>query len=144
MGQNLQVARAVKQAIRDGRIHVGQEIFVAAFARNDETDYGARPVLLMPTCKRGSFQDAALIMEMLRQAWKISPYGEVLHGAIWSIASDGDPKRHPALYLLCMFRELTPADPLYQFVGKLRGMNLYTGVDGITQDLDIKHDLKRE
>jgi hypothetical protein len=43
-----------------------------------------------------------------------------------------------------MFRELTPADPLYQFVGKLRGMNLYTGIDGITQDLDVKHDLKRE
>jgi len=72
------------------------------------------------------------------------PYGEVLHGAIWSIASDGDPKRRPTLYLLCMFQELTPADPLYQFVGKLRGMNLYTGIDGITQDLDIKHDLKCE
>lgn len=43
-----------------------------------------------------------------------------------------------------MFHELTPADPLYEFVGKLRGMNLYTGADGITQDLDIKHDLKRE
>lgn len=48
-----------------------------------------------------------------------------------------------------MFRELSSADPLYQFVEKLRGMNLYTmnlytGVDGITQDLDVKHNLKRE
>jgi hypothetical protein len=93
MGKDLCVARAIRQVIRDGKVHVGQEIFVAAFARNDETDYGARPVLLMPTCKRGSFRDAALIMEMLRQAWKISPFGEALHGTIWSIASDGNPKR---------------------------------------------------
>jgi hypothetical protein len=98
---------------------------------------------LMPTCKRGSFRDAALIMEMLRQAWKISPFGEALHGAIWSIASDGDPKRRPALYLHCMIQELTPADPLHQYVGNLRGMNLWTGLDGMTQDLDVKHDLKR-
>ena len=32
------------------------------------------------------FRDAALIMEMLRQTWKISPFGEALHGPIWSIA----------------------------------------------------------
>ena len=67
----------------------------------------------------------------------------------WLIASDGDAKRRPALYLLCMFRELSSADPLYQFVEKLRGMNLYmmnlySGIDGITQDLDIKHNLKCE
>jgi hypothetical protein len=29
-------------------------------------------------------------------------------------------------------------------VEKLHGMNLYTGVNGITQDLDVKHDLNRE
>jgi hypothetical protein len=81
---------------------------------------------------------------MLRQAWKISPFGEALHGTIWSIASDGDPKRRPALYLHCMIQELTPADPLYQYVGKLRGMNLWTGLDRMTQDLDVKHDLKRK
>lgn len=46
MQQNVQVARAVKQAIWDGKNYVGQEIFVAAFSMNDETDYGARPVLV--------------------------------------------------------------------------------------------------
>jgi hypothetical protein len=61
----------------------------------------------------------------------------------WLIASDSDPKRSPALYLLCMSRALSPADPLY-LVEKLRGMNLYTGVNGITQDLDVKHDLNHE
>jgi len=43
--------RAVAQAVREGKVHVGQEVFVAAFSRNDETNYGTKPVLLMPTCK---------------------------------------------------------------------------------------------
>jgi len=144
MGQSLEVAYAIRQVICDQKVHIGQEIFVVAFARNGETDYGVQPVLLMPTYKKGTFHDAALIMEMLWQAWKLSPYGEALHHAIWSIASDGDPKWHPALYLHCMVCELTPTDPLYQHVGKLQGMNLYTGIDGMMQDLDIKHDLKHK
>lgn len=89
---------------------------------------------------------AALIMEMLRQEWtrKTSPFGEALHGSILSIVSDGDPKLCPAFYLHCMIQELMPADPSHQYVGKLRRMNLHTGLDGMTQDLIVKHDLKRE
>jgi hypothetical protein len=143
MGRDLDVMRAVAMAVRCGKVHVGKEVFVAAFARNDESDYGAKPVLLMPTCKQGSYKDSALIIEMLRQAWRMSPYGEALHGPVWSIASDGDPKRRPALYLHCMVRELTPSDPMFQHVGSLPGLNLYTGSAGETQDLDYKHDFKR-
>ena len=51
MGTNLDVIRIVSRLVRDEKMHAGQEVFVAAFARNDETDYGAKPVLLMPTCK---------------------------------------------------------------------------------------------
>jgi hypothetical protein len=109
-GKSLDTVRAVAEAVRSGRIHVGQEIMVAAFARNDDNDYGAKPVLILPTCKRGSYEYAALIWEMLRQAWRISPYGEAKHGKIWSLASDGDPKRRPALYLHCMVREIQPKD----------------------------------
>ena len=93
--------------------------------------------------QKGSFHDSALIIEKCRQAWKISPYGEALHGPLASFASDGDPKRRPALYLHCMVRELTPADPLFQHLGNLPGLNLWTGSAGETQDLDYKHDMKR-
>lgn len=144
MGTNLDVVRSVAQAVQDGQVHVGQEVFVAAFARNDDTDYGAKPVLLLPTCKQGSFRDSAFIIEMLRQAWKLSRYGEELHGPIWSIASDGDPKRRPALYLHCMVKEITPEKPLFSHVGNLPSLNLWTGSGGETQDLDYKHDFKRE
>jgi hypothetical protein len=143
MGSNLLAIRAIRQAVRDGTVHIGQEVFVVAFAQNDESNYGARPVLLMPTCKQGNFHGPALHIEKLRQACRMSPYGEALHGPIWSIASDGDPKRRPALYLHCMTHELKPDDPLYQHVAHLPGCNLYTGSGGETQDLDYKHTFKR-
>ncbi|RXW14911.1 hypothetical protein EST38_g10936 [Candolleomyces aberdarensis] len=102
LGNNLEVIHAIAAAVRAGEVHIGQEVFVAAFARNDTFDYSAKPVLVFPTCKSGTAQTSALIIEKLRQAWQLSPYGEKLHGPIWSIASDGDPKRRPALYLQCM------------------------------------------
>ena len=144
MGEKLDVVRAITQAIRDGEIHIGQEVLVAAFSKNDETDYGARPTLLVTTCKRGSYRESALMIEMLRQAWRMSEYGEALHGPIVSIASDGDPKRRPALYLHCMERELTQSDPIFKHLGDLPGLNLWTGSGGETQDLDYKHNMKRE
>jgi hypothetical protein len=124
MGTNLEVVRAVRQAVRDGKVHIGQEVLVVAIARNDETDYGARPILIMPTCRRGTYRDAALLIEKVRQAWEISEFGAALHGPIWSIASDGDPKRRPALYIHCMTRELTPRDELHRYLGHLHGLNL--------------------
>ncbi|KIJ93964.1 hypothetical protein K443DRAFT_134901 [Laccaria amethystina LaAM-08-1] len=135
MGDNLDVVRNIARAVKEGLVHIGQEVFVAAFARNDEADYGAKP--------QGSFRESVLIIEMLRQAWRLSPCGESLHGPIWSIASDGDPKRRPALYLHCMVQELTPGQPLFRHVGMLPGLNLWTGSGGETQDLDYKHNFKR-
>ena len=143
MGKDLTTVRTVTKAVHEDKIHIGKELLVAAFARNAETNYGAKPVLLMPTCKKGSFHDSALIIEKCRQAWKLSPYGETLHGPLSSLGSDGCPKRRPALYLHCMVRELTPVDPLFKYLGDLPGLNLWTGPGGMTQDLDYKHDMKR-
>ncbi|KAF8966235.1 hypothetical protein BDZ97DRAFT_1808359 [Flammula alnicola] len=85
----------------------------------------------MRTCKQGSFGDSTLVIEMLRQAWKMSLYGDRLQGFLWSIAFDGDPKRHPALYLHHMVRELPPDNPgtkrLFSLVGGFPGLNLWTG-----------------
>ncbi|KAF6750165.1 hypothetical protein DFP72DRAFT_818060, partial [Ephemerocybe angulata] len=143
MGQDLKNITAISDAIRAGTVHVGQEILVAAFARNDDYDYGAKPVLILPTCKRGSWEDAAMLIEKIRQAWTISEWGASMHGDVVSIASDGDPKRRPALFALCMVREITPHDALFQHVGFLPGINLWTGSNFETQDLDWKHDMKR-
>jgi hypothetical protein len=81
---------------------------------------------------------------MVKQAWKLSPYGQALHGNLWSIASDGDPKRCPSLFQHCTQLELKEGDKLFEYVGQLAGCNLWTGPNGETQDLDVKHDMKRE
>jgi len=37
MGKDLSVVRAIAQAVRGGKIHIGKEVFVAAFAKVDDT-----------------------------------------------------------------------------------------------------------
>ncbi|KAJ6559761.1 hypothetical protein B0H19DRAFT_1069490 [Mycena capillaripes] len=142
MGSDLTSVHAAAKAVREGRIHVGKEFSVAAFARHAPTDYGAKPVLLMPTCKHGSWRAAATNLQKLLAAWKLSPYGESLHGPVKSIASDADPTRKAALNLLCMYKEVKSDDPLFPHVSGLPGLNLFTGEDGLTI-YDPKHTWKR-
>ncbi|KAJ7830763.1 hypothetical protein B0H13DRAFT_1915782 [Mycena leptocephala] len=124
MGDDLTCAEEAVTAVRAGDIHVGKEFSVAAIARHAPDDYGAKPVLLMLTCKKGSWQSAAEILQKLVQAWKLSPFGEAKHGPLKDIASDGDERRRAALYL---------------FLSDLPGLNLYTGEDGITICFDPQH-----
>jgi hypothetical protein len=97
----------------------------------------------MPTCKKVSWQSAAQLLQKLIQAWKISPYGEAMHGLLLSIASDGDGTQRAALYLICMHKKLGPDDPIYKFLSELLGLNLYTGDGGLTMDFNYKHLFKR-
>ncbi|KAJ7620027.1 hypothetical protein B0H17DRAFT_1340775 [Mycena rosella] len=143
MGSDLTSIGDAVKAIRADEIHVGKEFSVAAFSRHAPTDYGAKPVLLMPTCKKGSWQSSAQILQKLIQAWKLSPFGEARHGPLLSVASDGDARRRAALYLVCMHRELPRDDPLYPFLSELAGLNRYTGDGGLTMDFDYKHLFKR-
>ncbi|TCD63415.1 hypothetical protein EIP91_005414 [Steccherinum ochraceum] len=143
MGGDLSVVHAIASAVREGKVHVGQEICVAAIARNNEKDYGAKVIMIRPTCKQGSYVEAAADITLLREAWRLSSYGRALHGPILSIASDGDPKRRPALYQHCMTHEVKPNDLLYKQLCELLGFNLWTGSGGETHDIDYKHTFKR-
>ncbi|KAK6993126.1 hypothetical protein R3P38DRAFT_3076244, partial [Favolaschia claudopus] len=49
MGTDLTAVTAAVKPVREGRVHVGKEFSVAAIARHAPTDYGAKPVLVMPT-----------------------------------------------------------------------------------------------
>ena len=60
MGNFLEVIRSITKAVRDEKVHlVVNEVLVVAIAQNDETDYGTKPALLKPTCKRGSSQHSS-------------------------------------------------------------------------------------
>ncbi|KAK7005494.1 hypothetical protein R3P38DRAFT_3367443 [Favolaschia claudopus] len=144
MGTDLTAVTAAVRPVREGRVHVGKEFSVAAIARHAPTDYGAKPVLVMPTCKHGSWQIAALNLQKILNAWKLSPYGEALHGPVKTIASDGASDRRRALYLLCMQEEVKCGNPLWEFLKDLPGLNLFTGPGGLTMCFDPKHTWKRD
>ncbi|KAF8983046.1 hypothetical protein BDQ17DRAFT_1261758, partial [Cyathus striatus] len=144
MGLSIEMAQAVAEAIQAKHVHVAQEILVIALGRNDQVDYDAKPILILIMCKQGNFLDAALIIEKVRQAYRMLPCREAQHGPILSISSDGEPKHHPALYLHCMVRKLVPSDSLFQHLSFLTGFNLWMGSHFETQDFNYKHLLKRD
>ncbi|KAJ7703986.1 hypothetical protein B0H17DRAFT_1228185 [Mycena rosella] len=128
MGSDFTSVEAAVKAIREDRVHVGKEFSVAAFARHAESDYGAKPALLMPTCKKSGWKFGAKNLQKLLQAWKLSPYGAAMHGDIKSIASDRDGGRRAAMYLLCMHHKINAEDDpkLYELLKDLTGLNLFT------------------
>ncbi|KAJ7834472.1 hypothetical protein B0H14DRAFT_2590895 [Mycena olivaceomarginata] len=74
MGGDLTCVEEAVKAIRAGDIHVGKEFSVAAFSRHAPDDYGAKPVLLMPTCKKGSWHSSAQVNNftpLVLKLWKI-------------------------------------------------------------------------
>ncbi|KAK7007147.1 hypothetical protein R3P38DRAFT_3212810 [Favolaschia claudopus] len=143
IGKDLRSVEAAVAAVKEGTVHVAQEICVAAISHLYGTDYGAKPVYMGPTCKKGSWQEQVRLIEVILEAWKRSPDGEAKHGPIMSVASDGDHKRRLALFVLCMRYDIAPGNPLWPFVRNLPGLNLRVGKDNLTNDGDPKHIFKR-
>ena len=143
VGKDTSTVEAAVSAVRNGSVHISHETSVGAISRLFETNYGARPVFMGPSCKKGPWQDMLRTMETVVEAWKRSPDGEPKHGPILSVATDGDHKRRLALFVMCMQHEILPGNPLHPFVADLPGLNLRVGKDNLTNDSDWKHLDKR-
>lgn len=139
VGKDTRMVEAAVTAVKDGRVHISHETCVGAISCLHETSYGARPVFMGPTCKKGPWQDMLRTMEAFVEAWKRSPDGEAKHGPTLSIATDGDHKRRLALFVMCMQLEILPGNPLYAFIRNPPGLNRRVGKDNITNDSDPKH-----
>ncbi|KAK6969185.1 hypothetical protein R3P38DRAFT_3504625 [Favolaschia claudopus] len=143
VGKDLQAVEAAVAAVKAGKVHVSHEVCVGAISHLYGTNYGAKPIFMGLTCKKGPWQDSVRLIEVIIAAWKRSPDGEAKHGPLMSISTDGDHKRRLALFILCMQNEILPGNPLYPFVCKLPGLNLRVGKGNITHDGDPKHIFKR-
>ncbi|KAF8173571.1 hypothetical protein K438DRAFT_2051185 [Mycena galopus ATCC 62051] len=143
VGRNTETVEAAVTAVKEGRVHIAPEASVGAISHLSRTNYGARPVLISSTCKKGTWKDCLRTMLTVAEAWKRSPDGEARHGPLLSVASDGDPKRRVAIFVMCMHSEILPGNPLYPFVENLPGLNRRVGKDNLTEDFDPKHELKR-
>ncbi|KAJ7759828.1 hypothetical protein B0H14DRAFT_2634356 [Mycena olivaceomarginata] len=143
VGKDTRTVEAAVSAVKEGKVHISHETSVGAISRLYETNYGAKPVFMAPTCKKGPWRGSLRTIEMVIEAWKRSPDGEIKHGPVVSVATDGDHKRRLALFLLCMHSEILPGNPLYSFVRNLPGLNLRVGKNNLTNDADPKHTFKR-
>ncbi|KAJ7033999.1 hypothetical protein C8F04DRAFT_957118, partial [Mycena alexandri] len=106
-------------------------------------DYGAKPVLVAPSCKTGGWRDMLETMHSTLEAWKHSQDGEVKHGPIFTVASDGAYARRIALFMLCMHTEIREGNPLYPLICNLPGLDRRVGKDNIVMDMDYRHEDKR-
>ncbi|KAE9387250.1 hypothetical protein BT96DRAFT_1005306 [Gymnopus androsaceus JB14] len=122
LGNDMMTLERAAKAVKAGNVHIAHEVSVASFSLYHDTYYDARPVLMMPTCKKGDWTAAALQNTMLLAAWKLSPYGAAVHGDSVSFGTD--------------------EDALYQWLGNLPGLNLLCGPNFETPLFDPKHDIK--
>lgn len=143
VGKDIRTVEAAVAAVRDGKVHIAHEASVGAISSYSRTNYGARPVYVASTCKKGTWKDLLRTMLTVVEAWKRSPDGEAKHGQLFDVASDGCPKRRLALFVMCMHSEILPGNPLYEFICNLPGFNRRVGRDNLTQDFDYRHDIKR-
>ncbi|KAJ7479043.1 hypothetical protein FB451DRAFT_1395654 [Mycena latifolia] len=140
-GKDTKTVEAAVAAVREGKVHVAHEISVGAISRLSESGYGAKPVFMGASCKKGGWQECLRTMETVLEAWRRSPHGEIKHGPVLSVASDGDPKRRPALFMMTMHSEILPDNSLYAFISSLPGLNRRVGRNNLTDDFDYKHDI---
>ncbi|KAJ7727820.1 hypothetical protein DFH07DRAFT_970034 [Mycena maculata] len=138
--QTYKSAMTIVDALREGKVHFSKEMLVVAVRfGNEENIY---PILVAPTCKMETAEDTVALYEMIISAWD-----DVVRetcGVIRNFATDGDPNRRRAGYLLFCQEELPTSHPLYEILSNLKGLNLCTGKDLILQTIDWRHEIKRE
>ncbi|KAG8711009.1 hypothetical protein FRC08_016445 [Ceratobasidium sp. 394] len=132
-----------KSLLDSGQCHRATEATMVAIARFGESNYNAAVILASGTCKTETAAAQAHLIGLVFDSWRTSPYGEAQNGPIWSVSTDGDPRRRVATFELCMSSGLDPASRLYSLLGNLSLLNLQCGATQITHDGDYKHEEKR-
>ncbi|KAG9118703.1 hypothetical protein FRC07_006658 [Ceratobasidium sp. 392] len=132
-----------KKLLDSGKCRRATEATMAAIARFGPSDYNPAVILASGTCKTEKAPDQARLIRLILECWKESPYGEAVHGGLWSVCTDGDAGRRRALFQLCMSSQLPKSSDLFRLIGHLPLLNLHCGPDYVTHDGDYKHEEKR-
>jgi hypothetical protein len=103
--------------------------------------YSTCPILISPSCKRETAIEHVRVLQALVDA--CDSRVSFLNGRLWSISSDGESRRGKALAALTLLNPLPESSPLAQFMEGLDSFNYYCGKNGLTQDKDPKHIIKR-
>ena len=103
--------------------------------------YGARPFVISGTCKREEILNQKQLLKNACNA--LSQKADDIGRRLYSIASDGDPRRRRATALLTLIHNLGPDSELRAQLGNLALFNYICRIDDETADIDYKHILKR-
>ncbi|KAI0374930.1 hypothetical protein BV20DRAFT_986923 [Pilatotrama ljubarskyi] len=146
----LDVVKEIEQALHGSETSptttccYGKDGTVAAIAPYAKTDYYTPvPVLLSPSCKHETGEELADWIRTFLDVWRTHPCGELVHGPVWALASDGESSFRRARFVLCMTELLERDAPLGRLLRSLRGLNCYTGPRGLCGTCDPKHVIKR-
>ena len=113
---------------------------IRALTRNHH-EYIAHPLLISATCKS---KDAHAHMGLLSIVWKACDQMRgTMKGKVYCLASNVESWRRKALVALMEHTPLSPASPLFAYLGRLPLLNLMVGEDELTSDKDYKHVMKR-
>ncbi|KAI0066999.1 hypothetical protein BV25DRAFT_1897244 [Artomyces pyxidatus] len=142
---DVEAIKAVEKALHvDETCCYGKDGTVVAIAPYaDSQSYTPYPVILSPSCKTEKGSEMSLWMKTMLDVWRTHPHGEVKHGPIYAIGSDGESSFRLARFTLCMSETLDAASELGQILYKLQGLNRETGPYGIIGTCDPKHVIKR-
>ncbi|KAK7005495.1 hypothetical protein R3P38DRAFT_3326476 [Favolaschia claudopus] len=104
VGKDTRTVEAAVTAVKDGKVHIAQEATVGAIAHLSRNDYGAKPIFVGPTCKKGDWRGMLEVLQSALEAWTNSPDGAAKHGDIITVS------------------EILPGNPLYSLICDLAGL----------------------
>ena len=116
---------------------------IGPYARRDQ--YMPWPLVASATDKTEKGKALAEWIAVVLKQWKEHPFGEALHGPIWTLASDGDSAYRLAKHIYCLLdgREIDRSTEAGRVLHLLDGLNLVMSTDGVTGTCDPKHIFKR-
>ncbi|KAF7970371.1 hypothetical protein HWV62_24292 [Athelia sp. TMB] len=124
-------------------VHMAAEatVVAASLLVDDSKAYGARPFLILGTCKRETVSEQSELLQSASQSLQSHP--TLKNCRLYCIGTDGDARRRRALVPLTLVRPLPPVSPIFSRLSPLSLFNLLCGLDDLTSDPDWKHILKR-
>ena len=124
--------------------HHAKDGTVAAIAPvTGETHYYPVPMLLSGSCKTENADALRDWISHFLLAYRDNPFGEALHGPIYTFATDGESTFRKVRLGLCLSEDLDQNSEMGKIAYSLPGMNCRTGHGGIIGTSDPKHTMKR-
>ncbi|KIY66557.1 hypothetical protein CYLTODRAFT_491339 [Cylindrobasidium torrendii FP15055 ss-10] len=142
--EDYRTIQILEEALDGKLVHVGKDATVLAVASiADVVHYLPVPVLLSASCKAEVGDGLFRWLRLFLDVWHTHPCGEVLHGPIATVASDGESSFRNARFHLGMSEELDTSTGYGRVLAQCAGLNLRTGPYGLLVTCDTKHIFKR-